>query len=285
MTVCIAALCQDEKNRPAIMCATDSEISNAFTSSQFHLKTDPLPGRWTAMLSAGNIGHAEALLTEVGMRLTRFDAGDFNIVLRELDEARQSVLARLVAYSALPPGLTLDRYYSEGQQILPDWAYQSIWRALTQFRLDCDLLIAGLDSSGRAHLVTVGEEPAMQHDRGEYYAVGSGAVNAIGILAAHDPNFMDDWRTSAYQVYAAKKASERARGVGEVTYLFIVTYDGMQLLDNASLDRLLADYGLLLTMRRTQKLRQRIREVPLLGNTALVEWGLPSGDSAPDPTS
>jgi hypothetical protein len=195
MTVCIAALCQDDDSKPAIIYAADTELSRRFTHSLIHLKREYLAGKWNALLAADDLAHVEALLDEAKVQLPKIDIGKYAQVLSALRAAREAVLVRLAGDASLPPGFSLNDYYQDGRRILSESAYQDVWGRLAKFKLGCDLLVFGFDDSGHAHLAVVGDEAPTSYDRVGFHAIGSGWVNAIGILSANDPSPLEGWRT------------------------------------------------------------------------------------------
>jgi len=233
------------------------------------------------MLAASDLAHADALLLEIresilNIEIEAINAGAkpydgpeivgpiaFTNLMLLLGEARAALIRRLASDTCLPPGLSLDRFYTEGRKLLSTQAYYDVWTRLSDFRLQCDLLIVGFDKYATPHIVTVGEEPPVQHDRAVFQAIGSGSDIAHSILSAYDHTGTEDWKETAYQVLAAKRAAERADGVGPHTLLFVVTLDGVQLLDPTKIRALMTHYGLLPPAREWPTIRAELAKIDL----------------------
>lgn len=161
MTIGIAAMCTAEVLGDCVIVAHDTQISRAFTSSSHAQKSDMVGGRWLALLAANDVSHATELMAEIKLRFGGDSDTSYPAAAREaLAESRDALMLRMTK-GLLPAGLSLDRFYSDGKGILPDWAFRDIWGRLSDFRLECELLIAGLGGNGgvgNAHLFTVGAD-------------------------------------------------------------------------------------------------------------------------------
>jgi len=229
------------------------------------MKREYLAGKWNALFAADDLSHAEALLEEAKVELSKVDVGKFAQVLSALRIAREAVLVRLAGDASLPPGLSLGDFYQEGRKILSDLAYQDVWSRLAKFKLACDLLIFGFDDAGSAHIAVVGDEAPTSYDRIGFHAIGSGWVNAIGILSAHDLSPVDSWRETAYAVLAAKKAGERAVGVGALTLLWKATDADQRIqVDHEKLGDLVDQYGLIPAAKAKADLKKELAKVVLV---------------------
>jgi hypothetical protein len=283
VTVGIAARCQTDELQDTIICAADTQLSQGFTSSLGHLKFAFLGGGWLSLISANDLEHANRLISAIAEEMLGADEIKFVESLQAvLNRARETLRPQIAAEEALPPGLTLERFYSEGRTILPPEPYIQIWNALSRSRLDCELLVTGFDSRGDGHILTVGDEAARCFDRLDFAAIGSGALIAMGILSAYDHDAHCDWRLTAYRVFAAKKASERATGVGPSTTIARIDRFGMSLPPRAQLEALYDQYGPLPVKKHAEKLRE---EVAGLDKGTHIRWKHLPAESAPEPTT
>lgn len=271
MTIGIAALCSAEKLGDCVIVSHDTQLSRPFTSSSHAQKSDMVGGKWLALLAANDVSHATELMAEIKARFgsdTSFPAA----VRDALAEARSALMLRMTN-DLLPVGMPLDRFYSDGKAILPDWAYRDIWSRLTDFRLECELLIAGIGGSGHAHLFTIGADPPMAHDLAGFCAIGSGKWLAIGVLSEYDHSESDDWRDTAYQVYAAKRFSERAPGVGGETVLIRLRSAGADWVKWETLGDLYATFGPLPVGEQWERLRKELKTADLIHtDPPLISW-------------
>jgi hypothetical protein len=247
VTVGIAALCE-RVGTNSIIVAADQQISRGFTSSQGALKMGPLIGPWMYLISGDNLTHAGRLIQAISGRLIDFDVSDFSRSQASdvLTEAQRDVAIEVAKEEALPPEMSLEWFYNEGSAKLPSQNFATIFNQLRNSSLGCDLLIAGFDNIGTAHIFTVGSSPPVDHDLMAFAAIGSGFPIALTVLSSYDHRPIASWQETAYRVFAAKRASERAEGVGSETTLVHVSANGLQWMKGETttkLKRLYDDYG------------------------------------------
>jgi len=283
VTVGIAALCTSVKGGDTIICATDTQFSRGFTSSLLHLKTEQLMGtHWMVLLAADDLTHATDLIDEldrlfVEARLESKDTRDLAVTEAVLAQSQRAVRLKY-AERYLPPGFSLERFYSEGQTLLPDVTYQSIWRSLMR-PLACDLLVAGIDNVGYGAMLTVGEDYPTKRTREGFCSIGSGSGLALSILSSYDHALTSPWREAAYRVYAAKKASERAAGVGPWTVLERLTANGRDILSTDLLQTLVDRFGILPSTAGQAEIMKELEAADLVVRT--VPWDRPPTEAVP----
>jgi hypothetical protein len=273
VTVGIAAKCRTTNLADTLICVADTEFSHGFTSSGRHFKFQTLGGKWLAMLAANDLQDAEDLLDEINGLLAA-DASNrdsAHSMKNVLSLARDQVRAH-IAGRALPPGLSLQEYLLNGKANLPDWAYTEIWNALKRSRLQCELLVVGVDTAHYVHLLSVGEDSPRSHDRESFYAIGSGKLIASAILSACDQSEYDDWRLTTYRLYCAKKCSERAEGVGEETVMLCATSDGLWTIAGEVLEPLYGIYGPLPVTTQQPALIASLATLALKKEDPSIDW-------------
>jgi len=231
VTVGIAALCRTSDLGDTVVVAADTQVSRGFTSSLSAFKLQILSGRWLSIMAGNNLGHADRLVSAISSGLHRAlinvsGVDEYPTVMQVLRTARADVALQVACEDALPPGMTLQEFYANGKANLPEGVSMSIWDTLNQSRPDCNLLVAGVDDLGRAHIATVGLDLPYDHDRLNFCAVGSGTAMALGILSAYDHSEHDMWQETVYRVWAAKKIAERAQGVGPETTMIVIDAEG-----------------------------------------------------------
>lgn len=273
MTVGIAAICRTSSLGDTVICVADTKFSHGFTSSGRHFKFQTFGPKWQAALAANDLQHAEDLLDEINRLLfasphSKDSVHDLKDIL---DTARDTVRKRIGAQS-LPSGLSLDEFLANGKSMLPDWAYTEIWNTLKRTRLQCELLVFGVDKEKSVHLLSVGEDIARSHDRESFYAIGSGAVIASAILSACDQSDYDDWRLTAYRMFSAKKCSERAEGVGEETLMTFATADGLWTVYHEALQSLYDKYGPLPAPGQQKALVTELGTLTLMKDDPALDW-------------
>src|ERR1022692_4908149 len=95
--------------------------------------------------------------------------------------------------------------------------------------LGCQFLLAGFDHDGDGHILTV-ENPGIvkNHDPVGFWAIGSGALSALGILFFHSMRGELPLPEVLYHICEAKFMAESAIGVGKQTNVRIVTHDSKE---------------------------------------------------------
>lgn len=108
--------------------------------------------------------------------------------------------------------------YLEKQQGI----FQNIVVQASQFNLQAEFLIAGIDGSG-GRLAYVGHPGTIAWlDTLGYGAIGSGAIHATMRLALAGLSKATSLQDTLYRVYEAKRAAEVAPGVGPTTDMAVV---------------------------------------------------------------
>jgi hypothetical protein len=122
----------------------------------------------------------------------------------------------------------MEEFLANGMNTFGDVGYGVMRERIDQTTLDCSLLIGGFDQADRACIFSV-EEPGTVHDFAGigYWAIGSGALNALGRLSIRKQRSGLSIEQTIYNVYEAKIAAESAFGVGPTTNLFVVRPDGV----------------------------------------------------------
>lgn len=125
-------------------------------------------------------------------------------------------------------GLTMDEFLSNGLTMFGDVGFGVIRERIDHTSLDCSLLVGGFDHKDYARLFSV-EEPGVVHDFNSvgYWAIGSGATNALGRLSIRRQSARTMLAETIYNVCEAKVAAENALGVGTTTTLLVVSADGI----------------------------------------------------------
>jgi 20S proteasome alpha/beta subunit len=230
MTVCIAAICENGKY---IVVAAD----RMFTSSlNVEFETDErkieVLGKSCVALAAGNTAYSSEILglsrTQLGQR-DEFPVAEAAKIIKEIYIfARNQKVEETVVIPAFGKyfldfrnkGASLAGYLQPQQN-----TFSQITSFASQYVLDLELLIAGIDDTG-AHIYQVsnpGTEYAL--DKLGHAAVGSGGLHAIIYLSLIGQTSHKGLAETLYSLYDAKKAAEVAPGVGSVTDIAIVEKD------------------------------------------------------------
>lgn len=130
-------------------------------------------------------------------------------------------------------GFTLDKFYSGGlQQRLNPNLVQRLDRIVETYDFSVDLILAGHDGTG-GHIHAIfspGREESL--DRLGYGAVGSGSPHVESTLILDDFSRSYDVKEAVFLAYKAKKAAEKAPGVGEMTDMAVIDAEGVAFLSD-----------------------------------------------------
>ena len=231
MTICMGALCQQDRPGDTIVLASDRMVTWMGLTEFEHTTPKAHEISPTALiLVAGD--------TLTGARIAR----DTRAVLagQTAPPASMDVIANMAAtcYANLrqeiaaakffaPRGLSIPQYYQAQQQLNPQLV-SMLDNALVSLDLDVELIVAGVDANG-GHLHSVGNPGGWQqcHDPIGTIAVGSGAIHAIQSMIGYRHSATVPLRETVFHVFSSKRKAELAPGVGEDTDLMILDASGV----------------------------------------------------------
>lgn len=236
MTICMGALCQDQRPGDTIVLASDRMVTWAGMTEFEHPvpKISALCPTAHALVAgdalAGNAITGRAIAKLAGA-LAPVAVAATTVATSYADER----LARAEAHVLGPRGLSLSRYYQSQQSMLPQ-VIGALDNALASFSLGVEIIVAGVDASG-GHLHTVGNPGGSQqcHDPIGYVAVGSGSVHAIQSMIGFCHSQAQPVGETVFRVLSSKRRAELAPGVGRDTDLIVISSDGPRLLTPATL--------------------------------------------------
>ncbi len=279
VTVGIAALCVDDAARPAVVIATDRMV----TYPGFIEFEHGVP-KMTAMSPGAVAMVAGDALT--GARLTREIAttlyGTSPLIAqiaKQLASGYETVRHQRIETHVLSPrGLNLQTFY-QAHASLNGQITMLIDQTMTQFDLGVEILVGGIDPSG-AHIHSVHNPGRMdlQHDMIGYAAIGSGAIHALQAMIGFRHTNADTLKETVYRVYAAKRRSEAAPGVGAGTDMAIISQSGVQLLIGDQIEVLAQMFADVEAQSRTD-LQQRLEALTLEGTPLTREDATGEPDS------
>jgi hypothetical protein len=240
MTVCIGALCQAGK---AAIVASDRMVTSHYPPVEFE-HTEPkikqLYGS-CVMMSSGFalrpgeiINKLQAVLLQSGSNKTvEFIANTTK------DIYIRTRCATAEEYILKPRGYSLEYYVQNGARLLSASLYNSIDHELLTFNYGLELLIVGKDTGG-THIYTV-SNPGISfcYDTLGFHAIGIGNLHALQVFIANRYSINQSIEECISIIYAAKKSSEVAPGVGRETDIWLILESGkIVILDETTLDEL-----------------------------------------------
>ena len=267
MTICMAAICADEAGSAgkAVVVASDRMVTMANLIEFEHTvpKSTAIGSRAVALIS-GDALTGTHLVKEVAAELatTPMTVGQVAQALSTRYSETRNRHAE--ADILMPRGLDWTSFYGQHQHLVAQITLM-LDQALSQYNLGVELLVAGVDDAG-GHISTLhnpGSRP-LDHDVIGYSAVGSGQLHAvqsmIGFRHAGDASLAE----TIFRVYASKRRSEVAPGVGNETDMFIIHAGGTVALAEETMAELSTLYFDFMTSMQ-QNLRKRLSTLPLGG--------------------
>ena len=234
MTVCIAAICDGGK---AIAVAMDQMISTESVSANVGMKGIKAHERWLVMY-AGDISRVEFIIEHFHFRLGEEQQkrgfsvppaylveDTFSWVLHyEIQaETKRNILGRY--------GLDMPSFLAKGRAYFGDAVFEEVKREVDAVRLGCEFLVVGFAEDDTARLfgfISPGsaEPVAQRYAPIGFWAIGSGATNALASLMFHGHQQAAPHGLGLYHVCDAKFMAESALGVGDTTVLGVFRSDG-----------------------------------------------------------
>jgi 20S proteasome alpha/beta subunit len=239
MTVCIAALCQNDEDQAHIVVASDRMV----TLGGFIEFEHAVPKMRDASSRAITMVSGDAL---VGTQVAEEVAGALSGSNPPIAQIAQALAARyeyarrqrVEQHVLRPRCLDMDSFYGNHQTLNPN-AVMMLDSQIAQFNLGVELLLAGLDPSG-AHIYSVMNPgpPESCHDVIGYAAIGSGTIHALQAFIGFGHSASAGYHQTVFRAYAAKRRAEVAPGVGRDTDMAVVSDAGIHRLTEGELEQL-----------------------------------------------
>ena len=241
MTVCIAALCREGDESRAVV-ATDRMVTFPGFIEFEHATPKMLEASTRAIaMTAGD--------TLVGTRISREVADSITGTIPVLEIAQRLAAhydttrkARMEQQILAPRGLDMGSYYG-AHATLNGQITLMIDQQMQQFVLGVELLLAGADDTG-AHIYSVQHpgRPEYLHDVIGYAAIGSGTIHAVQSMIGFGHTSNADYQETVFRVYASKRRSEVAPGVGLDTDMAVLSAEGIHRFSDDELAQLRTIY-------------------------------------------
>lgn len=255
MTVCIAAACGDGEDTRVVVAADRLVTAGGFMEFEHRgSKIVPLSPHALVMV-AGDTNEGMRLVLEAAA-----DMGDSTVPIPDIAEdlgERYAVARQRRAEQSIlrTRGLDFQSFY-EMHNGLNGQVVMLLDNGLASYDLGVELLLAGVDENG-AHIHTNHNPGGGNQDHGSigWAATGSGAIHVIPSMAGFEHSSDAGYGQTLFRVYASKRRSEVAPGVGRDTDLAVISKDGMKRLSPSELDDLNSIYETFLstTSKELQK--------------------------------
>lgn len=227
MTVCIAAIVEER----AIVLASDRMITLGDIEYEFQDKVKMVtivPKRVYAM-TAGAIDDALEICRLTARAVKEVEIDDIHSIASICADQFQAFRRHRSARLFLEPyGLNHQSFITQQSGMESAFRYD-LQSRLEGHCIDGDILIAGVNPSGQAHIFTV-KNPGVEccWDAGGFVAIGSGADMAELTFVLSDYTSARPMVEGLWIAYLAKRRAEDARGVGKTTDLAILSKDGLK---------------------------------------------------------
>lgn len=225
MTVCIAAVCEENTPDAKIILATDTKVSGALGSSETMLKNRFLSPSWRCLTSGSDTDIiATVALLKKHFRKAAVDETNVVHVIRTALNERKSEKANELIQGKY--AISYTEFLATGRSRLPDDLFRAATTEVELIRINADFIIVGHDSSKSALLVEANGrcEVAIKED---FVAIGEGGYLAQASLLNRSHSYVDAFAETLYAVYEAKRFAEGAPSVGRNTQLNVLHSNGL----------------------------------------------------------
>jgi len=218
MTVCIAAICREDKESRIVVCA-DKRAGSVLGNSETAMKLRPIGKNWQ-MLTAGGATDIEAIHRLYGLRFASFtpDYANIDENLKAPFIDRKRALANDFTQGKF--GLSYQDFLALGKEKLPNEIFVSAMQKISALDCGCELILTGFigsfpevyqaEASGKVTPVT------------DFAVIGEGAYLAAASLMRRQQDTMTSLEQTLYNVFEAKTYAEGVGSVGKATTLAIV---------------------------------------------------------------
>lgn len=240
MTVCIAAICEKDKE-PKIVVAGDRMVTYG-DIEEFEQKEPKLidisPN--CVIAAAGNATTPSTILYNAKLSKTTDIVNVRKIgndLLNSYFLTRSSEIENIIFKKY---GINTYKEFLETQKTLRDDWFLKIEEEFDEYQFEVQLFISGIDENGpQLYKIEEGEEKLEPLDALGYITIGIGADHARKIFFSSEYSDKCSLNEALYTVYKAKKIAEHAPGVGpKYTDLWIVTKSKTVKLDYDIIDLL-----------------------------------------------
>jgi len=226
VTTCIASKSDDCIVAVADMMVTLDHVSGDTLAAKFM----PIGRTWMAMFSGNDVSPAEPIAARVNKRVQQSDpvtAEELALAFEEEYAAEVRRRAEAQVLSVL--GLKMETFLNDGLKKLGSSLFSQLLYEVRAVKLDVEFLVFGFDTE--AHVFTVScPGTAFNCDVSGFWAIGSGAVSALGMLFNLQHSQVARPARALYNLSAAKFVSESAPGVGKETLALVLHKNGNRLL-------------------------------------------------------
>lgn len=263
MTQLVAALCQCDGN-PRVIGISDRMISSSDMTLTFERDEPKIEviTNTTAVLTAGTIDEPD-LIRDI--RAKAKGKEQVTEIAELFKEAYQNLRIKHIEDEILIPlaGLKSFKEYHEKQNTLHDSVIFDLNERIRKYSVGLRLLFIGIDGQG-GHIIDVGN-PGMwrSYDSLGFLCVGMGDRHADNVFAWYKYMPSIPLSDTIYIAFEAKKKAEAAGGVGQATDIWIISKDGIEIVEQQTVTELEEVYHERETTRERRGFDKRITELKI----------------------
>lgn len=226
MTVCIAAVCEENTTDPKIILCTDRKVSSALGSSETMSKVRSIvPNKWSC-LTSGTDSHILATLLHLQEQFrehkgTVDETNALSLVRAALNKRKLEMAEECIRGKF---GISYTEFMATGKSRLPDDQFRSATTEVELLKNDAELIIVGFPLGFSMLIKTEGTYAAIKED---FAVAGEGGYLAQASMLHRAHNSLESLDRSLYCVYEAKKFAEGAPSVGRSTSVITMSKDGV----------------------------------------------------------
>jgi hypothetical protein len=225
VTICIAAACNHSREGGSkIILCSDWLVSGDLGSSNTKHKQDWLPYNWRCMI-AGDPLEANILVEGMRRKFTtagKVDETNIGLLVKSALYERRSEMRDSLAEARF--GMTHAEILQFGKERLPPEHFGRYLDEVASLRLETEFIVTGFSN---------GDDFIVQTDRNcevrfptDFACIGEGEYLARASLLSREISPTTDFGVALYEVYEAKKASERVVSIGKPTLVAVIDDDG-----------------------------------------------------------
>lgn len=232
MTVCIAAIGMDgfshmpDRGDEVIVSVADRKLSLFYTSGdgavskKFFFHDD-----WIAMMAGADITPCVEIIN-ASSKLFAKKKNTLANVTSAVRTAFQNHLQQLIEDKVLSRyKMKLADFQRNGKKRFTPEVFNLLCSQIDNVALGCEFLVSGFDDEREPHIFTVTNPGIVSnYDRPGFWAIGSGANTALGMLFYRGQNVHEHVEETLYNACEAKFMAESATDVGADTEMYIAKH-------------------------------------------------------------
>jgi hypothetical protein len=223
MTLCIAAVCRDEKNGPAIVLCSDHKIGSWAAQAEIGFKFSWATANWPTLI-AGDLSRTEELIATFQQELNKFRSVEElngHNVFDAMKSCGNTFREKLVEELVRKKLSVSYEYLRQNRGKFPPATVYETYTQIGSIDSEAEIIATGFIEN-KAYLIVV-ERDCTVSNRQHFASIGTGAQIAEPALFQRKQRHVESIPITIYNVYEAKRLGEIADGVGKKTTILIAT--------------------------------------------------------------